>query len=301
MGRWYEMTSKQNAYEIVAQNIINALESGDEVAPWRKPWLAVGYKPKSLSSRKTYNGTNALLLTFSAMSNDYKSPWWGTYKQILELGGIVRKGEKGTPVVLYKQLEKETETGETKKFPIMRYFTVFSAEQADWEAGAPEYETIAERDSIEINAHAERIISGYLGRETLTFTEGGDRAYYSPSKDLVNLPLRGHFTGDDEYYSTYFHELAHSTGHESRLNREGVIEGHAFGSELYSEEELVAELTAAFLSGETGILPSTVNNSTAYIKSWLTALKSDPKMLVKAAGRAYKAAHYISEGKVEGE
>ena len=288
------MADKANAYEIVAQTIIKALESGD-VAPWRKPWVSNGYKAKSLSSRKTYKGTNAWLLAVSAMSNGYNSPWWGTYKQITELGGSVRKGEKGTPVVLYKQVEKETETGDTKKFGIMRYFTVFSAEQADWEEGkAPAYETATARTEVETNEYAEQIINGYFDRNPeLTFSFGGDRAYYSPKKDFVALPDRKSFASDGEFYSTFFHELGHSTGHADRLNREGIVENHYFGSELYSEEELVAELTAAFLSGETGILPTTVNNSTAYIQSWLKVLKNDPKMVVKAASKAQKAADLI--------
>ncbi len=288
------MADKANAYEIVAQTIIKALESGD-VAPWRKPWVSLGYKAKSLSSRKEYKGTNSWLLAVSAMSNGYSSPWWGTYKQITEMGGLVRKGEKGTPVVLYKQFEKETESGDTKKFAVMRYFTVFCAEQADWEEGkAPAYEVPTARTEVEVNSYAESLINGYFDRNPeLEFRFGGDRAYYSPAQDLVNLPKRETFSGDAEFYSTFFHELGHSTGHKSRLNREGVVEHHYFGSELYSEEELVAELTAAFLSGETGILPSTVNNSTAYIKSWLKVLKDDPKMVIKAASRAQKAADLI--------
>ena len=128
---------------------------------------------------------------------------------------------------------------------------------------------------------------------------GGDRAFYSITSDYVQVPEIGYFTSNEAYYSTVFHELGHSTGHKTRLAREGVTEGHVFGDEIYSEEELVAEFTATFLCSETGILPSVVTNSTAYIKGWLKALKDDPKILVRASSRAQKAAEYIINGKQE--
>jgi len=282
----------KNAYEIVADSIISQLENN--VAPWRKDWVASGYSPLSLSSKKAYKGMNSWLLSFRAMSENYTSPWWGTYKQITEQGGSVRKGEKGTPVVLWKQFDAPTETNADKKAVVMRYFTVFSAEQAEWEKGAPHYETLKTRTEVETLESAEKLLTDYFARDNAPkLAYGGDRAYYSPSGDNIQLPERLAFETSGGFYSTAFHEMGHSTGHRTRLNRDGVVENHYFGSETYSEEELVAEFTAAFLSSETGILPATLDNSTAYIKSWLKVLKNEPKMLVKAVGRAQKAANYI--------
>jgi hypothetical protein len=285
----------KNSYEIVAQSIIAQLENN--VAPWRKEWVATGYTPMSLSSKKGYRGINYWLLSFAAMGNGYESPWWGTYKQISELGGSVLKGSKGTPVVLWKQFDTKDADGNDKKAVVMRYFTVFNAEQAEWLNGAPAFAESDKRSSVEVIESAQKILDDYFARESVSLAFGGDRAYYSPSRDAIQLPTQESFTSDEAFYATAFHEVGHSTGHKTRLNREGVVENHYFGSELYSEEELVAEFTSAFLSSETGVLPSTIENSTAYIQGWLKALKKDPKILVKAVGRAQKASAYILEGK----
>jgi antirestriction protein ArdC len=282
-------------YEIVAKTIIEQLEKG--VAPWRKEWVSNGYTPLSLSTKKPYSGVNHWLLSFSAMSRNYESPWWGTYRQIEEQGGVIRKGEKGTPVVLWKQIDTEAD-GETesetitKKATIMRYFTVFNAEQVEWSGPAPAYEKATAREHGNVIATASKVVDNYF-KNGPELRYGGDRAFYSPSKDLVQLPEPATFFTDEAFYATAFHEMGHSTGHKSRLNREGVVESHYFGSELYSEEELVAEFTSAFLSNETGIAPATLDNSASYIASWLKVLKNDPKMLVKAVGRAQKSADYI--------
>ena len=284
----------KSAYEIVAQSIISQLEQ--DTAPWRREWLAQGYTPLSMSSKKKYNGVNFMLLSFSAMANGYSNPYWGTFKQITEMGGGVRRGEKGTPVVLWKKLDSEVEVaGEltNKSAVIMRYFTVFNAEQASWEKGEPSYEKLETRTDVEVIARAQKVIDDYFNRESVTLAFGGDRAFYSPSRDIVQLPPQESFTSDAPFYSTAFHEIGHSTGHKDRLARDGVMENHYFGSADYSQEELVAEFTAAFLSSETGVLPATLDNSTAYIKSWLRVLKNDPKMLVQAIGRAQKATNYI--------
>lgn len=283
-------------YEIVAKTIIDQLEQG--VAPWRKEWVSSDYKPLSLSSRKPYSGVNHWLLSFSAQYRGYSSPWWGTYRQISELGGAIRKGEKGTPVVLWKQVDStvETDSGEesTKSAVIMRYFTVFNAEQAEWEDKAPEYEKPKVRTEFEVLAEANKVMNDYLGREGApVLNYGGGRAYYSPKEDRIQLPEQGAFTDDNAFYATAFHEMGHSTGHKSRLNRDGVVESHYFGSETYSEEELVAEFTSAFLSNHTGIAPAVIDNSASYIKGWLGVLKNEPKVLVKAIGRAQRASNFI--------
>jgi antirestriction protein ArdC len=282
----------KTAYEIVAQTIVEQLSNG--VAPWRSPWVASGYVPKSLSSKKKYNGTNHWLLSFVAEKQGFQSPWWGTFRQITEMGGGVRKGEKGAPIVLYSQFESENADGEKRTATVMRYFTVFNAEQAEWPEGkTPKYEVLSARPDAEIIGDAQKIVDSYINREKLTLTLAGDRAFYSPSKDAITVPKMEQFHETAEFYSTLFHEMGHSTGHATRLKREGVVENHYFGSELYSQEELVAEFTSAFLSSETGIAPATLENSASYIHSWYKVLKNDPKMLVNGIAKAQKATDFI--------
>jgi antirestriction protein ArdC len=236
-----------------------------------------------------------MLLMFATIAGGYTSKWWGTYKQIEAMGGKVKKGEKSTPVVLWKPLETTDKDGKLKKSAVMRYFSVFNAEQAEWtEVAMPVTERGELRGEVAIIEGAQSIVDAYYARTgapSLTFA--GERAYYSPSSDAVTMPAQDSFTSDEAFYSTLFHETAHSTGHKSRLAREGVVEAHYFGDATYSEEELVAEFTATFLCAETGIAPSTIENSTAYIAGWLKVLKNDPKILVKSASRAQKACDLV--------
>ncbi len=289
--------TKKNVYEIVTEQVIEKIESG-QLAPWQKPWKSVGHRPANLITKKPYKGINAFLLAF----NDYDSPYYLTYKQAKEKGGNVKKGEKANLVTywqfLYFKNEKplpskmpqaEKERIADKKIPLLKYYNVFNVEQCE----GVEYPTI-EACSLNENeklANCESIIESMPNKPGLTF--GGGRAFYRPSTDNVTMPKLETFDGSSEYYSTFFHELAHSTGHSSRLNRQGIEEIAAFGDAVYSKEELIAEFTACFLCGETGILQRTVENSSAYLKSWLKVLKSDSKMLVTAASQAEKAANYI--------
>ena len=280
--------SKQTGYEKITDRIVAMLEGG--TIPWRKPRNANG-GPTSLSTGKAYRGINVMILGITGMIEGYSSPFWGTYKQISENGGQIQKGAKSTPVTLWKPLEKMDENGNPKKAFFMTTFNVFNADQAEWEEGKkPSIPDMVEHDALE---NAEQIIAQYLANgPSLGF--GGDRACYSPSRDHVQMPEMGSFKSVEGYYSTMFHELTHSTGHASRLAREGVTEGHSFGDALYSKEELVAEMGAAFLCMVAGIDPdTTLANSAAYVKNWLSVLKNDPKMIVQAAGKAQRAADLI--------
>lgn len=287
--------SRQSVYEKVTKQVVKMLDEG--TAPWRKPWATIGMRPTSLSTRKPYRGINHLMLWFTAETMGYSSPFWGTYKQIGELGGQVRKGEKSTTVVLWSQIadkEKVNANGE----PIMRWFVkgfnVFNSEQADWEDGkAPVVPELVERAEVDVLTEAEEIVERYLSDNGPSLSFGGDRAFYRRATDAIRMPERSQFDGTAEYYSTLFHEMGHSTGHESRLDREGIVETHSFGDAVYSREELVAEFTAAFLSGHVGLLPTTVDNSAAYIAGWKEALSDDPQAVVWAAGKAQKAADLI--------
>lgn len=276
-------------YEKITAQIIAALEEG--TVPWRKPWNGAGSLPTSLSTGKTYRGANQMILGMTSLMRGYSSPYWGTYRQIGAQGGQVSKGEKSTAVILWRPIEKVNAEGEKEKAFILRTFAIFNAEQATWEEGAmPSLPEQAEHEPI---AEAERVSGLYLATGP-TFSHGGDRACYSPTADAIRLPEMGTFETAEGYYSTLYHEMVHSTGHKSRLNREGVTEGHYFGSPDYSKEELVAEMGAAFLCAATGLNPdATLANSSAYIAGWLRVLNSDPKMVLQAASKAQRAADLI--------
>ena len=289
------MATKQSPYGKITEQMLKMLDEG--TAPWRKTWSGSSLRPISLSTKKPYRGVNQLMLWFTAEERGYGSPYWGTYRQIGEMGGQVRKGEKSTTVVLWGDAVSKTEVdadGNPKKFVFMKGFNVFNAEQADWEEGKrPEVPEAAARTEVETIAEAEAIVQRYLADNGPSLSFGGDRAYYRPASDAVQMPERDDFEGAGEYYLTLFHELGHSTGHKSRLDREGITDMVAFGDPVYSREELVAEFTAAFLAGQVGTLGATVENSAAYIAGWRKALTDDPKAVVWAAGRAQKAADLI--------
>lgn len=267
--------------EMITDKIIDALEKG--VAPWRKPWkTAPAQFAANFITKKSYRGINQFLLSMSGFS----SPFWLTYKQAAELGGNVRKGEKGTPIIYVGSVKDEQD--ETK-YTFLRYFTVFNTDQCEGlDKHLPVAPVVATHNKIEA---AEALVERYSDKPAVT---RANAAWYRPSTDIVGLPLLSEFESADTYYSTLFHEFAHSTGHESRLNREGVAGAPTgFGSELYGKEELVAELTAAFLCAESGI--DNIPASASYCKSWITTLKGDPKLVISAAAAAQRAFEYITK------
>lgn len=287
---------KVDAYERITNAMIALLEAG--TVPWRKPWRGgAANAPKSLATGRNYRGINVFILHCAAMARGYRSPLWCTFNQAKKRGGSVMKGEKGTQVVLWRWIEKEDEkTGEKKRIPFLRVFTVFNLEQTEGVDVDAQVEPTEELDFVPVDA-AEAIVEGMPSRPRI---ETGSRAAYSPTLDYVEMPAREDFVSVEEWYSTLFHELGHATGHESRLNRPEVAEGVSpFGSKDYSREELVAEMTAAFLCGEAGIDAPVIENSAAYVAGWLKKLKEDKKAVVIAAQRAQKAADYILDRKVE--
>lgn len=276
-----------NVYEIITARIIEQLERG--TVPWRKPWRggADGI-PTNLKSRRPYRGINVFLLA----TLGYESQFFLTFKQALERGGSVRKGEKGAPVIFWNWREKDERQpgGAIRKvrIPVLRFYTVFNAAQCDGIDAPPlANPTASDFQPIEI---CERIVAGFPNPPAIEHRES--RAYYVPATDRVNMPRPELFTSPEEYYSTLFHELSHVTGHESRLDRKGLGEA-LFGSEQYSKEELVAEMGSAFLCGHAGIEPATLENSAAYIAGWLKRLRGDARLVVTAGAQAQKAADYI--------
>jgi antirestriction protein ArdC len=267
-----------SVYEIITERILEKLSAG--IVPWRQPWSTS--TPKNLVSGKPYRGVNVFLLG----SQGYSSPYWCSYKQALAKGGQVRKGEKGTPIIFWKVLDK-VEEGKPKKIFILRYFTGFHVSQCDGlEVPAEE-----NRHNFVPLDECERLLQRYQGAPALI--EGGDRACYVPSRDVIMMPQGDRFSTTEEFYSTLFHELTHSSGASHRLSRDGITNPIKFASHDYSFEELVAEMGAAFLCGHTGIDNRTLDNSAAYIKHWSAKLRDDHQMIIKAGSAAQKAVDYI--------
>jgi antirestriction protein ArdC len=276
--------TRKSVADFITETIIEKLEAG--CVPWRKPWNGSANFPRNLISKKAYRGINAFIL-----GSGFASPWFATFRQIQEKGGIIKKGAKSIPVVFWSIKEVEDwETGSEKKIPLLRYYRVFNASDVDCIDIPTIEETTREFTAIE---EAQRIVNSMPQRPDIKTGEA--RAYYSPTLDYVNMPRNELFHSDEEYYSTIFHELTHSTGHGSRLNRTSVTKSAYYGSGDYSKEELVAEMGASFLNAEAGIMTATIDNSAAYIKGWIAALKSKDNrgLVIQAAAAAQKAADFI--------
>jgi antirestriction protein ArdC len=280
---------KRDIYQEVTDRIVAALEAG--TAPWRMPWNTRSGRPQNLEGR-AYRGINVLLTGLAAMEAGYSSPFWLTFKQAKERGGTVKKGEKGTLVVFWTTFQvADKETGKPKTIPMLRHYSVFNLEQTDdvklpkrvvdWQAAGANFE----HEPVE---SAEAIVAAYLAGGP-QLRHGGGRAFYRVDTDVVTVPSREAFAESGEYYSTLFHELGHSTGHPDRLARKF---GAEFGCDDYGREELVAEMTSAFLQAETGI-ESAMDNSAAYLAGWVTSIKEDPKAVVVAAGAAQRAVDLV--------
>lgn len=274
--------------EIVTNRIIEELEKGN--IPWQRPWSTSGRYAMSHSTKKPYSLLNQMLLR----PGEYL-----TFEECKREGGKVKKGEKGNFVVSWakiKKVETDEEGNErTTIIPRLKYYYVFEVSQCEGiERNCTEEPKTYGNTPVE---SAENIIRSYLERETVTFTaKESNRAYYSPSEDAVIVPDLKYFEAVEEYYSTSFHELTHSTMHQDRCNRAEERKGKkvAFGSEEYSKEELVAEIGAATLVNMIGLeSDKSFKNSVSYIQSWIGKLKNDKNLIVSASSRAEKAVNYI--------
>ena len=284
-----------NVYQMVTDRIVAQLEQGN--IPWRRPWTGASVDNGgaiNYVSRRPYSLINQLVL---GRPGEYL-----TWKQIEELGGKVRKGAKAGMVVFFKSLviedkeniDPETGKAKTKTVPYLQYYNVFHLDDVE---GIDTKIVPGEAPEVEPIEAAEKVIADYLRREGhLRFQNDrpSNRAYYSPSLDEVVVPMLSQYEIREEYYSTTFHELTHSTLKASRCDRVAENANAHFGNEVYSREELVAEIGSAMLCNRVGIeVEKAFRNSVAYIKGWLRALKDDPKMIVWAASRAEKAARFI--------
>jgi antirestriction protein ArdC len=268
-------------YDQITNKIIEELEKG--AAPWVKPWRADSTAAKNIVSGKAYQGINRLVLGMGSMAPGF-TPYWASYKQWSERGAQVRKGEKGTQVVFFSPVTKEQENSsgemEEKQFAVLRLYTVFNSAQCE---GAQVPVSTVSGSFDPIQAAEQRIV-----KTGAVIRHGGDAAFYSPSHDAIQMPHKSSFMDSASYYCTAFHELGHWTGAKHRLDR---VFGGKFGNPAYAFEELVAELTAAFLCQEHGIAGEL--RHAGYIQSWLKACRDDAKAIFKAAALAQKAADYI--------
>lgn len=275
----------------ITDRIIAQLDAG--TVPWRKPWKGgTSGMPRNAITGREYHGINVWTLGFAG----YDDPRWLTFNQARTAGGRVRKGERSEVVVLWKpwaRTETDKATGaETRKAGVMlRYFNVFNVAQVDGLKLAPLGGEPANHEPI---AAAQGLLDAYLPKLRGGVAFGRPHACYIPTHDAIELPALGQFTSPEAFYATAFHECAHSTGHRTRLAREGVANPARFGDHAYSREELVAEFAASFLCGMAGIERADVlENAAAYIASWRKALTDDPRALVVAAGHAEKAARCV--------
>lgn len=287
-----------DTYQEVTDAVIKALEDGTII--WQCPWNQVGL-PKNITTNVNYRGWNLFLLNFHSMIKGYPTPYYITYKQAQKLGGIIKKGEKGIRIIYWAEVELKNQLAETNQQPkvdeatkprmimVPKAYTVFNiAQTEDIEFPAFEAEL---RSDAEIIQACEDVIANMPNKPTIR--KNGTNAYYQPTIDIVVVTSLKKCKSNEAYYSTLFHELAHSTGHESRLNRKELLNSDGFGSVTYAKEELTAEMTAAFLGAITGIGQATIDNSAAYIEGWLKALKNDKTLVIKAAAQAQRAADYI--------
>ena len=269
-----------SVYEMVRERIINSLSEG--TIPWQQTWQSLS--PCNVLTKRPYRGINRILLS--------GHQWWGTYKQIKQLGGYVRKGEKASGMVVFWSFEEArsevNDQGDEviilgrRETPLVRYYRVFNLSQC-------EDIDVEEIGDVEPIASCEEIIwknnpSVFAGEPACL-----------PNVDIIQMPGIGRFRTPENYYSTFFHELTHWTGHKKRLGRDGVVSPVLFGSDRYSKEELTAEMGAAFLCAVSGIDMPVIENQTAYISGWLKQIRNGTAAdVVRAAGDAQRAVDYLT-------
>jgi antirestriction protein ArdC len=294
-----KQATKRDIYQELTDRIIAKLEAG--VKPWQATWSRYGLA-RNAATGHIYTGINAFILNLFC---EHPIPYYMSFKQAKAMGGKIKKGATAERVYFYTSYHKDEQGKrisdeqaealrgvgeETQRVQFLKFYYVFNIEDVEGvEIETPEI-TLTPHEQI---AACEQVISNYPNAPEYVF-EDADRAYYAPEADKLNMPKLEQFQTPEAYYMTFFHELTHSTGHASRLNREGIVKPAKFKSERYSREELIAEMGAAFLAGYVGICGETeLENSAAYLDGWLKVLKEDNKLIFKAAADAQKAANHI--------
>ncbi|RZN32026.1 zincin-like metallopeptidase domain-containing protein [Bradyrhizobium sp. Leo121] len=278
---------KRDLYAEVSARIIAELEAG--AAPWIKPWSATpgANTPCNAVTNRPYSGCNVVLL-WMAQAAGYRTPRFLTFKQALELGGHVRKGERGTKVYFVKQLQIQEDAEDdsaTRLVPMMREYAVFNIDQCD---GLPDSVRAGKPSRVRNPDHRDDTADEFLHSTRADIREGHGEAYYVPSRDFISMPAFEAFNGADHFYGTVFHELSHWTAHKSRLDRDLK---NRFGSRNYAAEELIAELGAAFLCAEFGFDGDL--RHAGYIATWIDFLKADKRAFFTACSQASRATDYL--------
>ena len=283
-----ETLTKKDVYAIATEKIIAHLEAG--TVPWRKPWTEAGI-PMNIATHKPYRGINLLLLNACG----YARNLFLTFKQVKALKGTVRKNEKAHPVLFWKWVKKDPKDKRTLEElttkdlkPMLRYYTVFNIEQCN---GLPDALTPNLTKPNEPLLVCEEILDRMPAPPKIVHER--HKACYYHESDTINMPKIESFLSSESYYGVLFHELVHSTGHSSRLNRKEITENISFGSSDYSMEELTAEIGASYLSSHAGIVVDDYANNASYIQGWLEVLKNDRRFIVYASAQAQKAVEHI--------
>ena len=286
-------TERVDIYARVTNAIIADLENG--VRPWHRPWNAehaAGRINRPLRANgQPYKGINVLMLWESAARQGFAAPIWMTFKQAKELGANVKKGEKGSLVVYADKMTKTeaSDDGEeaTRDIYFMKGYTVFNVDQVEGLPGHFYAPAIGPLDEVERDLEADL----FFENTEADIRHGGNRAFYTPAADYVQLPHLIAFDDAQSYYATLAHELTHWTKHPTRLDRQ--LGGKRFGDEGYAREELVAEIGAAFLCCDLGLPPPPRENPARYLANWLTGLEADKRAIFQAAAHAQKAADHL--------
>ncbi|MCG8328554.1 MAG: zincin-like metallopeptidase domain-containing protein [Chitinophagales bacterium] len=289
---------KKDFYQDVTKQMIQLLEAG--TAPWRCGWSRYGFARNYVTNHR-YRGINAILMNLTP----HPIPYFVSFKQAKELGATIRKGAKASRAYFFKcyykdqygnNISAEEATAlhgrgeETQRIAFLKYYNLFNIADLEGIEITIPHVTLKDHEKI---TRCEQFIKQITDKPQIIH-ENADTAFYHPLTDQLNIPALQQFNQAEEYYSTLFHELTHSTGHETRLHREGVTTLTPFGSPDYSKEELIAEMGASFLCAHTGInVPEITTNSAAYLQGWLTVLKADHTLIFKAAAKAQKAVDYL--------
>ena len=278
-----QKSQKTDVYQIITDRIITELEKGS--VPWRKPWAEAGL-PQNLITKRHYRGINVWLLALLGFPYNY----FLTEKQLKEIGGKVKRDERGMPVVYWNWKEVIDEgSGEKKQVPFLRYYIVYNIDQCE---GIPveSCPDFSEKENNPIQ-RCEEVIEGMPKKPLIKFRE--QKAFYNPLLDFVNMPKLKTFENSERYYETFFHELVHSTGHLSRLNRKELMNMEEFGGDAYSIEELIAEMGACYLKSLCGFDHLGYDQNASYLQGWLSKLKGDRHFVIYAASKAQHAVDFI--------
>lgn len=285
----YNKTPKNDIYQEATNQVLELMEQHG--TDWVKEWSGSALTlPVNHTTGKHYNGFNVIHLSIETQSKGYPVNIWAGYKQFQSKGLNVLKGQKGTHILRMVSITKEDDNGKEYSFPVLKTLTVFNIAQTDIDE-----ETLKDLIPVKQDINQdERIASvdAFINKTGAIIHHGGNKAYYSPSSDNIQMPLFEQFTSSESYYSTLLHEVTHWTGNKKRLDR-NLDSG--FGSNGYAKEELIAELGSVFLCMQLGITPQPTPNHAKYLNGWLKALKNDKKFIIQASSKAEKAVNYLNE------